>query len=46
MTDALDIIGLAAITAAAFLVALPVGLLALGASCLGVSWRVTRRGRS
>lgn len=39
MSKILDLIGLTAVVAAAALVALPLGLLALGASCLLVSWR-------
>lgn len=46
MTDVLDILGLAAVTAAGFLFAPAVGLLVAGCACLFVSWRMTRRGRS
>lgn len=46
MTDALDIIGLAALTAGGFLFAPAAGLLLAGAACLFVSWRMTSRGRS
>ena len=46
MTDVLDIIGLAALTVAGFLLSPAVGLLALGCACLFVSWRLSRRGRS
>lgn len=45
MTDALDIAGVASLTAAAFLIAIPVGFAVLGAALLGMSWAMTKRGR-
>jgi hypothetical protein len=42
MTDALELVGLACLSAAAFLVAISFGLAVVGASCLAVSYKITR----
>lgn len=45
MTDVLDVVGLLALAAAGFLLALWLGLFVVGSGCLWVSWSVTRRKR-
>jgi len=45
MTDVLDVVGLVALVVMGFLIAPFVGAGMVGASCLGLSWSVTRRRR-
>jgi hypothetical protein len=43
MTEALELVGLAALAVGAFLLAVPVGFLAVGGCCLFLSWARTKR---
>lgn len=43
MTDVLDVCGLACVAAGLFLAAVWVGLVAVGAGCLLLSWSLTRK---
>ena len=45
ITDVLDVLGLIAVTLAAFLLAIWLGFAVLGSACLLASWSMTRRAR-
>ena len=42
MSKFLDLVGLGAVCGAAFLVAIPLGLCAVGVACLWLSWSTSR----